>query len=67
MGSTYKILVKLEAKKFSFSKRGPSDTCLFSKSQCSDFDQLWQKEMKGQTHLNVEIGVSKDVQTSKIS
>ena len=50
----------------SFSKGGPFDACWFSKSQCSDLDQLWQTEMDGQTHLNVEIVVSIDVQTSKI-
>ena len=50
----------------SFSKGGPFDACWFSKSQCSDLDRLWQTEMDGQTHLNVEIVVSIDVQTSKI-
>ena len=47
----------------SFSKVGPFGACWFSKSQFSDLDRLWQTDMDKHTHLNVEIVVSKDVQT----
>ena len=63
MGSKNKDWVKSETKIFSFSNGGPFDACWFWKSQFPDVDQLWQIEMVGQTHPNVEIVVPTDVQT----